>query len=87
MANVWELKSVLSPIMDRTLVKLQLNLHRQQPLLGAPHEMLKDELPRRLVQYVFMSGHVKIANNGHAWATESACAFDYACWDGIDFQQ
>ena len=28
MATVWELKSVLSPIIDRTLVKLQLNLHR-----------------------------------------------------------
>ena len=31
MATVWELKSVLSPSMHRTLVKLQLNLHPVLP--------------------------------------------------------
>jgi len=73
--------------MDRTLVKLQLNLRRQQPLLVLLISCKRDVLPCRPVQHVLMSGHVEMANDVHAWATEGASAFKCVCWDGTEFQQ
>lgn len=40
MATVCELKSVLSPSMHRTFVKLQLNLHQHQRPCCGPHKVL-----------------------------------------------
>ena len=43
-ATVWELKSVLSPIMDLTLVKLQLNLHEEHHTSHARNAQLQTPL-------------------------------------------